>query len=122
MNQQHKVAIKQLMPELLNDEALNRAAWAEELDSVFVGAGGISVVVGGEHCLVYDSEHRRWYHYQLPAHGQSWVLGRDSARLWGLVDDGRLAKLAMLDLSNGKWMELQNRLNYKSILYAEERL
>ncbi|MEM4203277.1 MAG: hypothetical protein QXS54_04325 [Candidatus Methanomethylicaceae archaeon] len=116
--QQNKVVIKHLTPELLDDDALNRADWIVELDKVFVSSGGIAAVVGDGHCLVHDLEHRRWYHYQLPIERwSSWALARDSARLWGIVIYGKLARL---DLRSGEWITFQHHINYKSILYAED--
>ncbi|MEM4203480.1 MAG: hypothetical protein QXS54_05355 [Candidatus Methanomethylicaceae archaeon] len=115
--QQNKVVIKHLTPELLDDDALNRADWIAALRKVVVNSGGIAAVVGEEHCLVHDLEHRRWYHYQLPRWWWSWALARDSTRLWGLVSDGQLARL---DLRSGEWIAFQHRIDYESILYAED--
>ncbi|MEM4203276.1 MAG: hypothetical protein QXS54_04320, partial [Candidatus Methanomethylicaceae archaeon] len=116
--QQNKVVIKHLTPELLDDDALNRADWIAKLRKVVVSSDGIAAVVGYAHCLVHDLEHRRWYHYQLPIERwSSWALARGSARLWGLVDG---AKLVMLDLRSGEWITFQHHINYKSILYAED--
>lgn len=115
--QQHEVVIKQLTPEFLDDDALNRADWVKELDSVFVGTGGLSVIVGDRDCLMLDSEHRRWHYYQLPSSLRSYILERDSTRLWGIVSNG---KLVTLDLHSGEWTEFQCYVDYQSILYAEE--
>ncbi|MEM1964479.1 MAG: hypothetical protein QW094_08450, partial [Candidatus Caldarchaeum sp.] len=91
--QQNKVVIKHLTPKLLDDDALNRANRIAKLRKVVVSSGGIAAVVGEEHCLVHDLEHRRWYHYRLPEKGSSWALARDSTRLWWIVDNGKLARL-----------------------------
>ncbi|MEM4205002.1 MAG: hypothetical protein QXS54_13120 [Candidatus Methanomethylicaceae archaeon] len=115
--QQNKVVIKHLTPKLLDDDALNRANRIAKLRKVVVSSGGIAAVVGEEHCLVHDLEHRRWYHYRLPEKGSSWALARDSARLWRIVDNG---KLAMLDLRSREWFAFQHHINYESILYAED--
>ncbi|MEM4203805.1 MAG: hypothetical protein QXS54_07030 [Candidatus Methanomethylicaceae archaeon] len=115
--QQNKIVIKHLIPELLDDDGINRADWIAKLHKVFVSSGGIAAVVGGAHCLVHDLEHHRWYHYQLPEKGSSWALAQDSTRLWGIVSDG---KLTMLDLRSGEWFAFQHRIDYRSILYAED--
>lgn len=116
--QQHEIIIKtRLMPRQLDDDALDHAAWVVDLRSVFIGKDGISAVVGRKESLVYDSGHRRWYHYDLPGYSRVWILGRDSARLWGLVGDGNLATL---NLRSGELIEFKHRSNYRSILYAEK--
>ncbi|MEM4204592.1 MAG: hypothetical protein QXS54_11035 [Candidatus Methanomethylicaceae archaeon] len=112
-----KVVIKHLTPELLNDDALNRADWVVRLHKVVVSSGGIAAVVGEVHCLVHDLEHHRWYHYQLPEKGSSWALAQDSACLWGLVGNGKLTRL---NLRSGEWIAFQHHINYESILYAED--
>ncbi|MEM4204593.1 MAG: hypothetical protein QXS54_11040, partial [Candidatus Methanomethylicaceae archaeon] len=103
--------------ERLTDGALNRADWIVWPHKVFVISDGIAAAVGGAHCLVHDLEHHRWYYYQLPEKGSSWALARDSARLWGLVGG---SKLAMLDLRSAEWITFQHRIDYRSILYAED--
>ncbi|MEM4205003.1 MAG: hypothetical protein QXS54_13125, partial [Candidatus Methanomethylicaceae archaeon] len=113
--QQNKVVIKHLTLELLDDDALNHAYWIAALRKVVVSSGGIAAVVGDAHCLVH--EHHRWYHYQLPEEWRSWALARDSARLWGIASDGQLARL---DLRSGEWIAFQHRIDYGSILYAED--
>ncbi|MEM4203808.1 MAG: hypothetical protein QXS54_07045, partial [Candidatus Methanomethylicaceae archaeon] len=115
--QQNKIVIKHLTPELLDDDGINRADWIAELHKVFVSSGGIAAVVGDVRCLVHDLEHHRWYHYQLPRGWWRWALARGSTRLWGIVDNG---KLAMLDLRSGEWFAFQHRIYYESILYAED--
>ncbi|MEM4203278.1 MAG: hypothetical protein QXS54_04330 [Candidatus Methanomethylicaceae archaeon] len=115
---QNKVVIEHLIPELLDDDGINRADWIAQLHKVVVSSGGIAAVVGDGHCLVHDLEHRRWCHYQLPEEWwSSWALARDSACLWGIVSDGQLA---MLDLRSGEWFAFQHRIDYRSILYAED--
>lgn len=122
MNQQQNERVRktQLTPERIDDDVINRADWVADLHKVVASSDGVAAVVGANRCLVHDLEHRCWYHYQLSQlsnNVRSWVLTRDGARLWGLVDGG---KLATLDLRSGEWMKFQHHLNYQSILYAEK--
>lgn len=114
--QNERVTKKQLTPEVLDDDALNRAEWVAKLDRVVVSPDKAVAIVGDYHCLVHDSEHRRWYHYQPRIRVTSWAFAQDSAQLWGLVLG---KKLAMLDLRSGEWIEFGHHINYKSILHAE---
>lgn len=113
----HSNIKSKLKPEWLNDNKVNKVDWISMLRKVVVGAGGISAVVGGHHCLVHDPEHYHWRYYHLLKHGLDWALDRDSTRLWIIVGGGNLATL---DLRSGKWTEFQHCTAYGSILYAEE--
>ncbi|MEM4203071.1 MAG: hypothetical protein QXS54_03275 [Candidatus Methanomethylicaceae archaeon] len=105
-------------PMWLDENAVIRARLIENPDRIIVGTKGIAAFIRRRHCTVYDYEQHRWCYYSLPTkHGNGWVLGRDSARLWGILPGG---KLATFDLRSGEWIQFQHHLDYEAILYADE--
>lgn len=118
-------AWRYLAPQQLDDDAVNRLL--KQLKNRFKdstkvlasgGEAGPSAIVWKDNCLVYNStDNSSWNYYQLPQEARDWAIGRNSARLWLITKNN---KLAILDLRNGEWINFDHKLSYEALLYAEE--